>query len=48
MGNSGLSKIVGIRDIYLETSIGNKLVLKDVKYVPDIRLHLTTCRLDDE
>ena len=30
MRNSGVSKIVGIGDIYLETSIGNKLVLKDV------------------
>ena len=30
MRNSSVSKIVGIGDIYLETSIGNKLVLKDV------------------
>ena len=29
MGNSGVSKIVGIRDISLETGIGNKLALKD-------------------
>ena len=49
MGNSGVSKIVGIRDIYLETSIGNKLVLKNVRHVPDIRLNLISIgRLDDE
>ena len=49
MGNSGVSKIVGIGDICLETSIGNKLVLKDVRHVPDIRLNLISIgRLDDE
>ena len=49
MGNSGASKIVGIGDIFLETSIGNKLVLKDVRYVPNIRLNLISIgRLDDE
>ena len=48
MGNSGVSKIVGVRDICLETSIGNKLVLKDVRHVPDIRLNLISIgRLDD-
>ena len=40
---------MGIGDIFLETSSGNKLVLKDVRHVPDIRLNLiSTCRLDDE
>ena len=49
MGNSGVSKIVGIGDVCLDTSIGNKLVLKDVRYVPDICLNLISIgRLDDE
>ena len=49
MGNNGVSKIVGIGDVCLETSIGNKLVLKDVRYVPDISLNLiSSSRLDDE
>ena len=49
MGNSGVSKIVGIGDVFLETSIRNKLVLKDVRHVPDIRLNLISIgRLDDE
>lgn len=49
MGNTGSSKVVGIGDIHLETNIGNKLVLKDVRHVPDIRLNLiSTGKLDDE
>ena len=41
MGNSGISKIVGIGNIFLETtSIGNKLESKDVKHVPNIRHNL--------
>ena len=49
MGNSDISKIVGIEDIYLETSIENKLILKDIRHVPDIRLNLiSTDRLNDE
>ncbi|KAF7129820.1 hypothetical protein RHSIM_Rhsim10G0014000 [Rhododendron simsii] len=49
MGNEGLSKIVGMGNICLETNIGCKLVLKDVRHVPDIRLNLiSTGKLDDE
>ena len=48
MGNSGASKIVGIGDICLET-LGSKLILKDVRHVPDIRLNLISAgKLDDE
>ncbi|KAF7149741.1 hypothetical protein RHSIM_Rhsim02G0038500 [Rhododendron simsii] len=49
MGNEGLSKIVGMGNICLETSVGCKLVLKDVRHVPDIHLNLiSTGKLDDE
>ena len=49
MGNSGVSKIVGTGDVFLETSIGNKPVLKDVIHVPNIRLNLISIgRLYDE
>ena len=49
MGNEGLSKIIGIGDICLETSLGCKLLLKNVRHVPDIRLNLiSTGMLDDE
>ena len=49
MGNDGVSQVVGIGDICLETSLGTKLLLKGVKHVPDVRLNLiSTGKLDDE
>ena len=48
MGNEGASKIVAIEDICLKTSIGCKLLLKDVKYVLDIHFNLIfISKLDD-
>ena len=48
MGNSGASKIVGVRGICLET-FGSKLILKDVRHDPDIRLNLILMgKLNDE
>lgn len=40
MGNSSYSKIVGIGDISIQTKVGHKLVLKDVRHVLDLRLNL--------
>ena len=49
MCNEGLSKIIGIGDVCLETNVGCKLLLKDVRQVPDMRLNLiSTGKLDDE
>ena len=49
MGNDDVSKIVGIGNIYLETNLGYRLLLKDVRHVPDIRLNLiSTGMLDDD
>lgn len=49
MENDGLSKIVGMGSVCLETNTGCKLLLKDVRHVPDIRLNLiSTGKLDDE
>ncbi|VFQ89135.1 unnamed protein product [Cuscuta campestris] len=49
MGNDGSSKIVGMGDVCLETSTGCRLVLRDVRHVPDIRLSLISAGLlDDE
>ena len=48
MGNDGLPKVVDIKTICLETNSGSKLILKEVRHVPDIRLHLISIgRLDD-
>ena len=40
MGNSSHSKIIGMGDICIETSIGCTLILKDVRHVPNLRLNL--------
>ncbi|KAF5932870.1 hypothetical protein HYC85_029041 [Camellia sinensis] len=48
-GEHSLSKIIGMGDVCLETNLGCKLLLKDVRHVPDIRLNLiSTGKLDDE
>ncbi|CAM8972007.1 unnamed protein product [Rhodiola kirilowii] len=49
MRNSGKSKIVGMGDVHLTTNLGCKLVLEDVRHVPDIRFNLIAVgKLDDE
>ena len=40
MGNKNVSQIVGIGDIYIQTSMGCTLTLKDVRHIPDLRLNL--------
>jgi hypothetical protein len=49
MENEAKCEIVGMGDIQLETSIGCKLLLKDVRYVPEMRFSLISIgKLDDE
>lgn len=49
MRNDGVSKIVGTGDIHLETNMGCKLTLKEVRHFLDMRLNLiSTCKLDDD
>ena len=49
MGNDGLSKIIGMGIMHLVTSTCCKLVLRNVRHVPDIRLNLLLAGvLDDE
>ena len=49
MGNDGVSKVISTGTVCLETDIGTKLVLKNVRHAPDVRLHLiSTGRLDDD
>mgnify|MGYP003740606461 FL=1 len=40
MGNTSYSKIVGIGDVCVRTSLGCTLTLTDVRHVPDLRLNL--------
>ena len=43
------SKIVGIRDICLKTSVDYKLLLKDVRHILDIHLNLISIgKLDND
>jgi transposase InsO family protein len=49
MGNTGLSKIVGIGEVRLKFDTGMELVLHNVKHVPDMRLNvISTGLLDDD
>jgi len=48
MGNHVTSKIVGIDEVTLVIENGSKLVLKEVRHVPNMRLNLiSTGKLDD-
>ena len=47
MSNNGVSKVVNLGNVY--THYGMKLLLKYVKYVPDIQLNIiSTSKLDDK
>jgi hypothetical protein len=49
MGNEAKCEIMGIRDIQLETSVGCKLLFKDIKHVPEMRFSLISIgKLDDK
>ena len=49
MGNEAKCEIVDMGYVELETSIGCKLVLKDVRHVPEMRFSLISVgKLDDE
>ena len=48
-GNDGTSHVAGIGDVCLVTQTGARLLLKNVKHVPDFRLNLISVgRLNDE
>ena len=49
MGNGNRTRVAGEGDVCLETENGTRLVLKNVKHIPDIFLNLiSTGKLDDE
>ncbi|KAK6145814.1 hypothetical protein DH2020_019683 [Rehmannia glutinosa] len=48
MANHGVTEVVGIGNIILNTDTGSRLTLKDVRHIPDIRLNIiSTGKLDD-
>ena len=49
MDNKGTSKIIGIGSICIENSMGVKLILKEVRNIPDLRMNLLSMGvLDNE
>ena len=40
MGNKSVSRIVGIGDIFIQTSMECTLMLKDLRHILDLRLNL--------
>lgn len=49
MGNGRVSKIVGSGNINLKTECGEKLVLRDVRFVPRMNINLISIgKLDGE
>ncbi|KAK9019508.1 hypothetical protein V6N11_054026 [Hibiscus sabdariffa] len=49
MGNDGLVSVTGMSNVSLVRNNGTKLILKDVRHAPDIRLNLISARkLDDD
>ncbi|KAK9008582.1 hypothetical protein V6N11_075471 [Hibiscus sabdariffa] len=49
IGNDGLVPVTGMGDVSLVSNNGTRLILKDVRHAPDIRLNLiSTGKLDDE
>lgn len=48
MRNKGLANVIGIRAVWLDTNNGTRLVLNNIKHIPDIQLNLIfTSKLDD-
>ena len=47
MGDEGVCKIIGMGDVWVETGIGCKLQLKNVRHVPNIRLNLISVKALD-
>jgi hypothetical protein len=48
MGNQSMANVVGIGDIWLETNTRCKLLLKDVRHMPNMRLYLISIGTLDE
>ncbi|KAG8383556.1 hypothetical protein BUALT_Bualt04G0025900 [Buddleja alternifolia] len=49
MANHGVTEVIGMGNINLETNTGCRLILRDVRHIPDIRLNIiSTGKLDDD
>ncbi|KAG8376937.1 hypothetical protein BUALT_Bualt09G0116000 [Buddleja alternifolia] len=49
MANHGVTEVIGMGNINLETDTGCRLILRDVRHIPNIRLNIiSTGKLDDD
>ena len=48
MRNKSVSQITGIDDIFIQTSMGCTLTLKDVRHIPNLRLNLIFVHMLDK
>nr|KYP47811.1 Retrovirus-related Pol polyprotein from transposon TNT 1-94 [Cajanus cajan] len=48
MGNDGVSKVIGVGDVCLQTNMGTQLLLKGVKHAPYVRFNLISMRMLDD
>ncbi|KAG8382350.1 hypothetical protein BUALT_Bualt05G0068200 [Buddleja alternifolia] len=49
MANHGVTEVIGMGNINLETDIGCRLILRDVSHIPDIRLNIISAgKLGDD
>lgn len=48
MGNDAQCKIIDMEDVHLDTNIGCKLILKNVRHIPDICLNLISISVLEE
>ena len=48
MGNDGVSKVLGVGDVWFQTNKGVQLLLRGVKHVPDVCFNLIFVHLLDD
>ena len=48
MGNDGVSKVIGVGDVCLQTNMGVQLLLRGVKHAPDVRFNLIFVQVLDD
>ena len=48
MGNDGVSKVIGVGDVCLQTNMGMQLLLRGVKYAPNVRFNLISVWILDD
>ena len=48
MGNDGVSKVIGVGDVCLQTNMGMQLLLRGVKHAPDVCFILISVQVLDD